>query len=147
MQLIVFFMPYFGVLAQIHPEIALEVLHRDCLIRIATSVSLTGKVQSQKSCAILRVDTENEREIFGGELVHIPNKNDTAFSWKVQPRRGIDAGAGPGEPVSGSTFEGSTGLIIDARGRPLVLPEEDVLRRETLTAWHDALKVYTEEEG
>lgn len=143
----IFMMPHLGVLAQIHPAIALEVLHRDCLIRIATSVSLTGKVQPQTVCATLRTEGAGEKQITGGELIHIPGKEGNAFSWTIQPKRGIDVGAGPGETVSGTTAEGSAGLIIDARGRPLVLPADDILRRQTLTAWHDALNVYTDEEG
>lgn len=143
----IFMMPHLGVLAQMHPEIAMEVLHRDCLIHIATSVSLTGGLKPHAPCATVVLESGEEQVIKGGEIYHFPSKGDATMTWKVVPRRGVDAGSGPGEDVQGTTREGSAGLIIDARGRPLELPLDDAERRATLARWHEALRVYTEEEA
>lgn len=44
-----------------------------------------------------------------------------AGQWRVNivPARGVDAGAGPGQPVSGMVPGGPAGLIVDGRSRPV----------------------------
>jgi len=37
----------------------------------------------------------------------------------ILPSRGVDAGAGPGQPVTGTATGGPAGLIVDGRGRPV----------------------------
>ena len=38
----IFMMPHLGVLAQVHPQAALEVFERDCLIYLGTCVAAKG---------------------------------------------------------------------------------------------------------
>ena len=40
---------------------------------------------------------------------------------------------------------GVTGIILDARGRPLHLPEEEGVRKEMLLKWIHALDLYPED--
>ena len=41
---------------------------------------------------------------------------------------------------------GAVGIILDARGRPLALPDEDAARREAVRRTIDAIQLYPEEE-
>ena len=61
---------------------------------------------------------------------------------QVAPERGFDVGAGPGKPVERTVRGGTVGLILDARGRPLRLPEPPAERRATVTRWVKALSLY-----
>ena len=44
-----------------------------------------------------------------------------------------------GKGVRGHGRSGNLGVLIDARGRPLVLPERDAERIPAVTRWHAAL--------
>ena len=46
----IFMMPHLGVLAQVHPDAAMEVFERDCLINLGTVVSPKGNSKLGKSC-------------------------------------------------------------------------------------------------
>jgi hypothetical protein len=58
----------------------------------------------------------------------------------VQQQR--TAGKGPGKPVSRTVRGGPVGLLLDARGRPLKLPEAVADRRACLQAWNAAVGVF-----
>jgi hypothetical protein len=54
----------------------------------------------------------------------------------VRPQQGVDVGVGaPGKAGVMRVTGGAVGLIIDARGRPLVLPRDEGRRRELNQKW------------
>src|SRR6185436_15796243 len=46
----IFMMPHLGVLAEVHPQAALEVFERDCLIHLGTRVAAAGTGKRSKPC-------------------------------------------------------------------------------------------------
>ena len=56
----IFMMPQLGVLSSIHPEAALEVFERDCLVRLGTSIYPIFK--NTKDDKIILSDFENNQE-------------------------------------------------------------------------------------
>ncbi|MAC75450.1 MAG: hypothetical protein CMJ22_07710, partial [Phycisphaerae bacterium] len=52
---------------------------------------------------------------------------------EVTPARGFDLGNGPGKPVTRNVRGGAAGIILDARGRALQLPEDPMERRQAVT--------------
>src|SRR5271163_1044196 len=46
----IFMMPHLGVLAQVHPQAAIEVFERDCLVYLGTCVAPKGAGKPGKSC-------------------------------------------------------------------------------------------------
>ncbi len=67
------------------------------------------------------------------EVLPLPLGQDAKLTLK--PRPGIDAGFGPGR---GKTFDvsgGAVGVIIDARGRPILFPKSAAKRFEMLQDW------------
>jgi hypothetical protein len=46
------------------------------------------------------------------------------------------------DPIEKRVEGGVVGIIIDARGRPLALPEDDTERRRKLVDWMIALDMY-----
>ncbi len=66
-------------------------------------------------------------------MLPLPLGQDAKLTLK--PRPGIDAGFGPGR---GKTFDvsgGAVGVIIDARGRPILFPKSAAKRFEMLQEW------------
>jgi hypothetical protein len=61
---------------------------------------------------------------------------------EIHPGLKYDAGRGRGHKVSTVVEGGVVGVVIDARGRPLRLSEDDGERQRTLLRWFSALDVY-----
>ncbi len=81
-----------------------------------------------------------------GEIRRIPLPEGKEVRVVVSPSRGFDAGAGPKKPVISDISGGSVGVVIDARGRPLILPEETEERQKKLAEWIHALEMYPQDQ-
>ena len=57
----------------------------------------------------------------------------------------MDLGRGPGREIETKVSGGVAGIVLDARGRPLTLPEDDKLRRKLLLDWFDSIGAYERE--
>jgi len=78
-------------------------------------------------------------ELHAGELLRLPLAPDDRAEAELRPRRGIDVGEGKGRAWRGPVAGGAAGLILDGRGRPLRLPEDDGQRVRAMRAWMEAL--------
>lgn len=140
----IFMMPHLGVLSTVHEQAALEVFNRDCLIYLGPCVAPVGAGKPGKPCMRVRVETNgavSERAVNMGELAVMPLAGE-ARRLTVVPERGFDVGAGPGERVTRAVRGGVVGLMIDARGRPLTLPDNPAERIERLRAWAHSFDLY-----
>ncbi len=63
---------------------------------------------------------------------------------KLKPTRGFDLGRGSGEELNCEISGGVVGVILDGRGRPLVLPEDKDERVKKLVEWYRAIDIYPE---
>jgi uncharacterized protein (TIGR01319 family) len=142
----IFMMPQLGVLAQVHPQAAIEVFERDCLIYLGTCISPKGTGTPGKPCFRYTLERPGNGlesgEIVVGEMRLLSLGPGETATIKVEPARGFDCGAGPGKHVQKEIRGGTVGVILDGRGRPLVLPEDLHLRRKMLTSWIEALDLY-----
>jgi hypothetical protein len=60
----------------------------------------------------------------------------------IEPAKGFDVGEGKGKKVEKEVEGGVTGIILDGRGRPLLLPEEQSKRIKSLNKWLETLELY-----
>jgi hypothetical protein len=134
----IFMMPQLGVLAQVLPEAAAEVFRRDCLIPLGTVIAPVGS--AREGAAALRVTGVGEGvEVPFGDLARVPLESGQSAEVEIEPARGLDVGAGRGRSLRATVRGGVVGLIIDARGRPLALPDDENLRRRKIAAWLRAI--------
>lgn len=141
----IFMMPHLGVLAQVHPQAALEVFERDCLIYLGTCVSPRGVGKAGKPCFTYRIEGADVKEsgtINCGQIKVVPLGVGKKARIVVEPARGFDAGNGTGKSVEKEITGGTVGIILDGRGRPLALPDNTNERRTALMQWIDALDLY-----
>jgi hypothetical protein len=141
----IFMMPHLGVLAQVHPQAALEAFERDCLVYLGTCVSAKGSGKPGKPCFsyALKGDSLDESgKLAFGELRLIRLADGATAKMSVEPARGFDVGAGPGKPLECEVRGGTVGVILDARGRPLVLPSDAASCKKAVAGWIDALELY-----
>jgi hypothetical protein len=140
----IFMMPHLGVLASVHPEAAMEVFEKDCLVHLGTCVAPRGQGKPGKPCFAweLRGAIADRGSIDVGDMRRIPLAHDAECEMTVTPEKGFDMGAGPGKPVTRAVRGGTVGLILDARGRAIEVPAAEADRRATVARWLDALGVY-----
>jgi len=149
----IFMMPQLGVLANIDKKelseearkAALEVFHKDCLIRLGTCIAPVGK--SKPAALILSAHlvfsdkTTQTVELLDGELIKIDAPYEP-IQVTLTPAKKMDVGSGMGESIETVIFGGVTGLIFDGRGRPLDVPIEKEKRLSLLEKWSKAVDEY-----
>ena len=134
----IFMMPQLGVLSTVEPQAAAQVFERDCLIKLGSVIGPAGKAKpGEVACSVTIDGTCHEVQFGSVKLVELP-LGETAQA-VIRPARGMDVGAGKGRELTATIEGGAVGVIIDCRGRPMVLPDDDDARIAKLTQWHEAL--------
>ncbi|MEN0064437.1 MAG: glutamate mutase L [Myxococcota bacterium] len=143
----IFMMPHLGVLSTVQEDAATEVFERDCLIALGTCVAPAGAMRQDRPALKVQLDlpdgTRIERQVPAGELLRFPCGVDEvtkATLTPLQPR--LDLGEGQGRRVERTLRGGEVGIIIDTRGRPIVLPEGPGPRVIKLEGWGYQLDEY-----
>lgn len=149
----IFMMPQLGVLANIDKEslskearkAALEVFHKDCLIRLGTCIAPVGKTKSK--ALILTADltfTDGKSksiQLREGDFIQMDAPHEPIKA-KLTPAKKMDIGGGVGEIIQTEIYGGVTGLVFDGRGRPLDIPTDQGKRLELLRKWSEAVSEY-----
>mgnify|MGYP001445107668 FL=1 len=139
-----FLLPHLGVLMDSEPETVNELMSAEALVELGTVIAPSGH-SSQPGSSIARVEMEESSyAIEAGEIRVIPLPPKTTAPVTVVPKRGFDVGNGPGRPVTANVSGGIVGLILDGRGRPLSLPEDNRRRVMALKRWAKAMDAYPE---
>lgn len=142
----VFMMPHLGVLSSVYPEAAWQIFDKDCLVRLGTVVAPRGTTKEGKEVMSIKLEMDNgsvrEEKVKFGEIVQIPLPEGSEAKIVVEPGRDFNMGRGPGHVYEGTVMGGGVGILLDGRGRPLYLPEDDNVRKETLLKWFKAMNLY-----
>ena len=133
----IFMMPHLGVLASVHPQAAMEVFERDCLVRLGWSVAAKGEGKWGRKCFSYRVSgaVNASGELACGDVALVRVGPDQEVEVTVEPAKEFDLGAGAGKAVTRRVKGGTVGILFDARGRPLALPESEADRRAAVARW------------
>jgi uncharacterized protein (TIGR01319 family) len=142
----IFMMPQLGVLAQVNRDAAMQVFRRDCLISLGTCIAPVGKGSEGKNCIYIEASMPDgstvQKEISFGQMLVIPLPDGQRAKLDLHPRSGFDVGEGNGKSMELEVTGGVVGIIVDARGRPLQLPQDDDQRTRKLQEWAAALSTY-----
>jgi len=146
----VFMMPHLGVLSTVFRDAAWNIFDKDCLVRIGTVIapSGTGKVgESVMNIELEMPDGEKiKEELKFGEIKRIELAEGNEAKAIVNPARHFDMGEGEGKRVEKIISGGVNGILIDARGRPIYIPEDENSRREMMKKWYITLNMYPMDE-
>ena len=141
----IFMMPHLGVLSSVHLRAALEVFERDCLVYLGTCIAPKG--QGKRGKPLCRYSFQGgitaSGELLFGEMVRIRLDVGQTAEVLLQPAAGFDVGNGPGKNRTATIHGGTVGVILDGRGRPLELPIDRVVCRETVDGWNRSLGMYS----
>lgn len=149
----IFMMPQLGVLANISKKelgeearnAALEVFHKDCLIRLGTCITPIGKVKNKSIVMRIKLTFPSgekvEKELRKNELYRIKADYEEIIA-ELIPHKKMDIGSGIGEPIKTTIYGGIVGIILDGRERPISIPNNSKERLSNLKSWSDALNEY-----
>ncbi|GAH84263.1 unnamed protein product, partial [marine sediment metagenome] len=129
----------------VNEEAATQVFYRDCLIPLGTCIAPVGHAKAGSPCLRVRLTgggRSEDLQLNVGEMRLIPLPEGERAEVTLDPVRRFDVGAGPGRALTATVQGGVVGVVIDARGRPLQLPEDDAERIAALRAWNAELEVY-----
>lgn len=133
--------PSLGAAAAINPILAVQVLDSSAFLHLGTVISPVGN--ARPGTPVLRVKMtydssgqETTLEVKQGVLEVLPLPAGQTAHLQLQPLHRYDVGMG-GAGRSGrlKVSGGALGVVIDARGRPLRLPDDAARRRELLRKW------------
>lgn len=138
--------PQLGAVATAAPVAAVQVNENDAVThRLGTCIVPFGSIQPGQIAIRVGVEYTNGRQVMidvmGGSIEVIPLRPNEQALLSLFPSPGVDVGLGPGERARAAEEidGGLLGLIIDARGRPLVLPGENKERQARLLQWMQAI--------
>lgn len=129
--------PAIGVLAEVAPAVAVDLLSGPVLESLGTVVAPVGVARRGAEVLNFRMTLPDgsgyEVNVEYGRVYREWLPPGQTIRLALRPARGFDIGFGPGKAAEISVTGGSVGLIIDARGRPLPL-EDDLSARSARSA-------------
>jgi hypothetical protein len=146
----VFMMPHLGVLSTVYRDAAWNIFDKDCLVRLGTNIAAagTGKMGQHVMNVELQLPGGKvyEEKLNYGDIKLIKLSEYDEAKATITPERDFDVGAGPGKPLETTITGGVAGVILDARGRPIYLPEAEEERKDLLLKWFRELELYPEDQ-
>lgn len=147
----IFMMPQLGVLTTVQQQAATEVFNKDCLIHLGTCVAPVGEVKKGGPLMNYKIDlpggkTESGTLEYGQIKLIKLGVSESGLPEKaraeLEPLKHLDLGRGKGTKVTTELSGGVVGIILDGRGRPFELPEDDKIRVSKLKEWMTELAIY-----
>lgn len=132
-------LPGLGAVAEQNPLLPIQVLDSGVVTHLGHVIAPMGKAAPGRKIMNIVVESEQvrrlENEVSFGTLDVISLEPGQMVKVTVEPRRGFDIGLGSGKGTTMTFPIGKVGLMIDARGRPLHLPSDDIARRTLIRQW------------
>lgn len=131
-----------GAVATVAPIAAVQVNENDAVMhRLGTCVIPYGDLPRGQVAIRVGLEYSNGRqvtaEVMTGSIEIIPLRINEQALLTLYPAPTVDVGLGPGERARAAEEidGGLVGLVIDARGRPLVFPTNETERQARLLQW------------
>lgn len=144
----IFMMPHLGVLSTVETSAAREIFFRDCSVDLGTIIAPLGKFKGknleagERGAVLAEVQLQKGEKIIlhAGELRCIDVAPGERQEISIRPLSSdFDFGAGFGKELNAIVHGGHAGIILDARGRPISFPQEEMTRRKTVATWYQSM--------
>lgn len=137
-----------GAVATVAPIAAVQVNENDAVTyRLGTCVVPYGQLIPGQLAVRVGVEYNNGRQqeidVMAGTIRVIPLSIQEQALLTLFPGPRVDVGLGPGERARAAEEidGGLVGLIIDARGRPLLMPPDETERQARVRQWMQAMEM------
>ncbi|MEP7200275.1 MAG: glutamate mutase L, partial [Chloroflexota bacterium] len=130
-----------SLVASIAPQAAAQLAGREGITALGTAICPLGAARAGEVVLTYKLTYADGMggtiggEVRAGEIEVLPLGPGQNASLELKPARNIDLGQGRGRTGITTAEGGAVGLIIDARGRPLVLPTDPEPRAELNQRW------------
>jgi hypothetical protein len=130
-----------GAAAAVNPILAVQVVDSNSFLHLGTVISPVANVRPGTPILRLKIAYESGPErsldVKQGALEVLPLPPGQSARLTLQPLHRADVGMGAPGRGGGlrRVWGGALGIIIDARGRPLILPEDRSRRAEVYKKW------------
>ena len=132
-------LPALGLLAPYNAQLAVQVLNSGALEELGWVIAPAGRPKTGQAALRVLLEADGAQalqvEVAAGSLEVIPLPPGHSAKLTLQPSSGLDIGAGSGKTRKIDVWGGTVGLVVDARGRPLELPEDEVTRKSQVQQW------------
>jgi hypothetical protein len=132
-------LPLLGAAAESNHLLPVQVLDSGAFMSLGTVVSIISSATINSPVLRARLTyqdgSETQAEVKFGGLEIMPLSVGQTARLDLKSLQRSDIGNGPGRNASVQVAGGVMGVVIDARGRPLALPEDPVRRRELFKRW------------
>ncbi len=132
--------PAFGALAAVNAEAAASVLERDGFVTLGTVIAPISNTRENQVDLNIKLKPAAggimNLEVQHGTLEIVPLAPGQKATLEVHAAAGVDLGRGRRGLFKAEIEGGALGLIIDARGRPIVLPTDAEKRRAKIQQWY-----------
>jgi len=133
-------LPLLGAAAETNHLLPVQVLESGAFMSLGTVVSVISSARYGTPVLRVRITYEDgsdaSAEVKFGGLHILPLSLGQTARLTLQTLHRSNVGNGPGRNVVLQVAGGVIGVVIDARGRPLALPDDPVRRRELFKKWH-----------
>lgn len=133
-----------GAAARINPLLAVQVIESSTFLNLGTIIAPVG--HACFGTPVLRVRMTNvagsktTREIKYGMIETLPVRRGERVKLHLRPLHQFDVGmGGPGKAGEVQAVGGATGIVIDARGRPLQFSQDTKRRIQLAKRWYQNL--------
>lgn len=133
----IFMMPQLGVLSTLQPEAADAVFDRDCLIRLGTVVAPVGNMKNGQLLCTVKMEGKSI-DLCMGDIHVLPLDTGQSVTLELFPAKSVNVGEGKGKSRTVVAEGGLVGLILDGRGRPMVIPATPEERIALMRKSHEA---------
>ncbi len=129
-----------GAVAAVSPLAALQVLERDALLRLGTVVAPMGTAREGKVALTVKIEYKDGRAMEArvpfGSLKVLPLPAGHRAILEIRPTNRFALGMGArGQAVTKEVEGGALGVIIDARGRPLLRTKDPGEQQARMQRW------------
>lgn len=132
-------LPALGLLAPHNAQLVVQVLNSGALEELGWVIAPSGRAKTGQVAMRVQLESDGaqalEVDVAGGSLEVIPLPPGGSARLKLRPASMLDIGAGAGKSREIEVWGGTVGVVIDARGRPLTLPDDEDTRKSQITQW------------
>ena len=137
--------PGLGAASSVVPGLVSQLLlDPTVLVNLGFVISPISRVKPGTAVLRIRVKYQNGHEttvnIHQGNIQTIPIPSGQRARVFIDPLHRANIGFGPGKGTSIQVVGGLFGLVVDARGRPLEIPEDPEKRRNLILKWQNAFR-------